>query len=618
MTGTRRGLFVRRWTKLTAVIAAIGLLGTTCTGEEAPPGGDHPIGGTLNLAMLRDVPRAFDPQKEYYFVAWSFMRCCLLRTLLSFNGKPTEERGTELFPDLAADLPEISEDGLTWRFSLKEGLTYAPPFEDTPIVAQDFIRSMEREADPEASAGGYSKYYKVIAGFTEFSEGRAESISGMTALDDSTLEIRLTEPTGDLGYRMAMPATGPIPEGAADGHQDDYGRFLVSSGPYMFEGSEALDFSVDPRDQDPVAGFVPGRSIRLVRNPSWERASDDLRSAYVDRIEVAIGGTAEALADKVDNAEIDLVLDELPPAQQINRYRESPTLRDRVHSYPSDGVRYISFNLAIPPFDDIHVRKALNLALDKNGMRELRGGPVFGDLAGHIIVDSLLNNQLRDYDPYATPDGRGDIDAAKEEMKQSRYDTNGDGVCDHNSCNEILAIIDEADPYPDQAALQENVFKQLGLTFNVRPYERSTMHDQCRDPNAKAGYCPSLGLRKDLVDPSTFADPLFGRNFLGPDACCNYSLVGADQAFLNQFGFTVTGVPSVEAKLAGCRPLLDAERIACYAELDRQLMEEVVPGIPYLFDKRVDVVSSRIVNYSFDQFAATAALDHLAIAPEAQ
>ena len=80
----------------------------------------------------------------------------------------------------------------------------------------------------------------------------------MTAVDDYTLEIKLTEPAGDLGYRMSMAATAPIPPnpadldaplGVAEGHNDDYGRFLVSSGPYMFEGSEAMDFSLPVKDQ---------------------------------------------------------------------------------------------------------------------------------------------------------------------------------------------------------------------------------------------------------------------------------------------------------------------------------------------------------------------------------
>jgi peptide/nickel transport system substrate-binding protein len=617
---------VRRYLKLLALVAVVGLVATACAGgdDKGPtkqaPGEEIPTGGTLNLAMLGDVSHAFDPQKEYYNIGWSFMRCCLLRTLLSYNGKPTEERGTELFPDLAAAPPEVSADGLTWTFTLKDGITYGPPFQDTPIVAQDFIRAMEREANDTAAAGGYSNYYEdPIQGFTEFSDGTADTISGMTAVDDKTLEIKLNQPTGDLGYRFAMPSAAPIPEGAADGHDEDYGRFLVSSGPYMFEGSEALDFSVDPKDQKPVAGYVPERSIILVRNPSWDKATDDLRPAYVDRIEVTIGGTEEDLANKVDNAEIDLVFDGVPPAQQIRKYQADPALKDQINSYPSDGQRYISFNLALPPFDDIHVRKALNLALDKDGMRRLRGGELFGDLAGHIIVDALLNNQLKDYDPYATPNGQGDINAAKEEMKQSKYDTDGDGVCDDPSCKDILTIIDESDPYPDQTALQQDNFEPLGLTFDVKSGERSTfMYDKCNDPGAKVPYCPSPAWGKDYADAYTFGPPLFGRDFLGPDSCCNYSLVGAEPAFLEKFGYTVTEVPSVEDKLDECGPLTDDARITCFAELDQQLMEEVVPWVPYLFDNNVDVLSTRIVNYSFDQFAGNAALDHMAIATEAQ
>ena len=614
---------MRRYARWLALAGALSLLTTACGAEEEAqkrvPPEEIPTGGTLRLAMLGDVSHAFDPQKEYYNIGWSYLQCCLLRTLLSYNGKPTEERGTELFPDLATDLPAVSEDGLTWTFTLKDGLTYAPPFQDTPIVAQDFIRTMEREADPDAAAGGYSNYYAAIEGFTEFSEGAADSISGMTSVDDQTLEIRLTEPKGDFGYRMAMPAAAPMPEGAADGHVDDYGRFLVASGPYMFEGSEALDFSVDPKDQEPVAGYVPERSIILVRNPSWDKATDDLRPAYVDRIEVTIGGTAEDAANKVDAGEIDLLFDSIPVAQQIRRYQTDPSLKDRIFIYPSDGVRYISLNLATPPFDDIHVRKALNFALDKDGMRRLRGGEAVGDLAGHIIVDALLNNQLKDYDPYATPNGQGDINAAKEEMKQSKYDTDADGVCDDPSCENILTFIDEADPYPDQIALQQDIFEQLGMTFDVKSGERSTfMYDKCLDPGAKAAYCPSPSWGKDYADAFTFADPLFGKDFLGPDSCCNYALVGADPEFLRGFGYTVTGVPSVEDKLAECAPLLDEQRITCYAELDQQLMEEVVPWVPYLFDNDVDVLSSRIVNYSYDQFAGNAALQHIAIATEAQ
>ena len=118
----------------------------------------------------------------------------------------------------------------------------------------------------------------------------------------STLVVHLTHPAGDLADLFAMPATAPIPPvprssrfGVAEG-VDGYGRFLVASGPYMIEGSEDLDLSVPPEDRAPISGYVPGRSLTLVRNPSWERESDALRPAYVDRIEVTIvGGIGEAV-----------------------------------------------------------------------------------------------------------------------------------------------------------------------------------------------------------------------------------------------------------------------------------------------------------------------------------
>ena len=115
----------------------------------------------------------------------------------------------------------------------------------------------------------------------------------------------MTEPTGDLGWRFAMMATTPIPPngdaplGAAEGHTKDYGRYLVSTGPYMFEGSENMDFSVPADKQEPVAGYTPGRSLVMVRNPSWSAETDDLRPAYADEITIEIGGAVPDLYNKL-------------------------------------------------------------------------------------------------------------------------------------------------------------------------------------------------------------------------------------------------------------------------------------------------------------------------------
>ena len=625
-----RSSAVRVW--LLPCLVALALTASACGGgtddptQDSGPAatGEAPVGGTLKLALQSDVQEAFDPQKEYYGVAWAFDRCCLLRTLLSYNGKTTAQGGADVQPDLASAMPEVSADGLTWTFTLKPGIAYAPPLDDVTVTAQDFIRAMEREACGECSTGGYSFYYSTIEGFGEFAAGEADSISGLEAPDDSTLVVRTSAPTGDLPFRMAMPAAAPIPPlpgdpdarfGVATGHDDNYGRFLIGTGPYMFEGTDQLDFSLPPEDQEPVTGYDVGRSIVLVRNPSYDPDSDDLREGYVDRIEVVIGGDSNDLALKVDAGELDMVYDGVPPAAQIRQYASDPELQDQIHSDPSDAVRYIEMNLANPPFDDPNVRIALNYALDKEGFRQLRGGPLFGELAGHIMVNSLQGDQLKDYDPYPTPNGRGDVTAAKAAMAASAYDTDGDGVCDDPSCQGVVTIIDEADPYPKQTALLQQTLEPLGITLDVKTFERTTMYSKCEDPNSHWQLCPSVSWGKDYPDGFTFGPPLFSQDAIGPESCCNDPMVGATPDILRGRGYDPTiPIPSAEEQIDECIPLSGDQRLECWAQLDRYLMEDVVPWVPYLFDNSVVVVSDRVVAWSFDQFAGLPAIDRIALA----
>ena len=622
----RRGVALKRALKVIAVVTILGLVAAACGGGEEEPGQDTESpaaenleGGTLRMAQLADVTAAFDPQKEYYSVTWEYYRCCLLRTLMSYEGVPTEEGGAEIHPDLASDF-EQSEDGLTWTFNIKQGLMYAPPKDDTEITANDFIRAIERTANPDANVGGYSFYYSVIEGFDDFAAGDADTISGMTAVDDHTLEIVTTTPVGDLSYRFAMGTTAPIPPddegermGVAEGHDRNYGRFLVASGPYMFEGSETMDFSVPPGDQQEAPGYVPGRQIVLVRNPSYDKETDGLRDAYPESIEVRIGGDNDDLYNQVAAGTLDFVVDGAVPPEKIRDYQTDPALQTKINVYPSDAVRYVSFNLAVPPFDDVHVRKAVNWAFDKQGFRQLRGGPTTGELAGHIFVNSLQNDLLAEYDPYETANGSGDIEAAKEEMAQSAYDQDGDGVCDDPVCQDILTVTDREDPYPEQSALLQQFLEPLGITLDVKQLERGTMYNQCNDANSHHGLCAGPGWGKDYADGVTFGEPLFTSAGLW-ESCCNYSLVGASDDQLSEWGYDVTGIPSVDDKEDECAALAPGDdRFQCWAELDQQLMEEVVPWVPYLFDNSVDIISDNIQNYSFDQFAGLAAFDSMAV-----
>src|SRR5688572_5741388 len=178
-----------------ALVSVLALAGAACAQEQRQageePGGELQTGGTLLMGISADVDQAFDPAEEYSQISWQVFKCCLLRTLLSFDAGLTAEEGAlEPLPDLAEDLPEASEDGLTYTFTLKEGITYAPPFQDTVITAPDFVRAIERLACDKCSDEGYPFYYNVIEGF-EDSDGSPGSVAGVQALDDRTLEITL-------------------------------------------------------------------------------------------------------------------------------------------------------------------------------------------------------------------------------------------------------------------------------------------------------------------------------------------------------------------------------------------------------------------------------------------
>src|SRR5205085_7159924 len=82
--------------------------------------------------------------------------------------------------------------------------------------------------------------------------------------------------------------------------------------------------------------------------------------------------------------------------------RHSPQL----HLNSGDRTWYLTMNLTAAPFDDIHVRKAMNWIMDKKSLVQAWGGPTIGKVANHIVPDTLFNNQLAEFAPYKTPDDR--------------------------------------------------------------------------------------------------------------------------------------------------------------------------------------------------------------------
>jgi ABC-type transport system substrate-binding protein len=638
---------------------AVLALSASCTGggEEGRPSGGPTTtrwhGGTLRIADLVG-PGFMDPAKNWagWGTAAELFRCCLARTLISYVGRGAEDGGSEPRPDLAAEIPEVSADGLTWTFRLREGLRYGPPLQDVEIVAQDIVRALERTADPATKGVVYASYFSMIEGYDAMRSGGATSISGLVVPDPHTLVVRLVRPAGDLIYRFSLPNTSPIPEGVAEGHRN-LSAFLVSTGPYMLEGSEEMDFSLPPDEQVGAEGYalVGGSEggeierITLVRNPSWDPRTDPLRPAYVDRIEIenhgeelrqaiaTAGSFTEAYNDfyydlqeenarEIDQGTIDVSLSTIPSAEQVRRYRADPHLRDRLIEGTLDRLYYSAFNLAVPPFDDVHVRRAVSLALDRARVADLINADpdwLGARVANHIAPDGSEDFLLQSYRPsWSTTDG-SDPDAARAQMRLSPYDTDGDGRCDATACRGVVLLVEETEEQLHPwSSLIGDALRVVGIVPDVEVTGYGRIVGAIMTPGGDWGtylciYCNWVA--EDYPSASSvFVSLLYGPS-ITESGNQNVSLLGATPGQLEDWGYTVDEVPSADDRIDACQRLVGSAQIPCWAELDQYLMEEVVPWIPLFFEETAFPVSERVAKWSFDQQTGYPALDQIALVP---
>ena len=623
----------KRYLRIVAVLAVFALVGAACggDGDGTDPGQDGAEkGGIYRVQVDTDFGfnGGFDPSGEYLGWAWALYSNLLLRNLVTYRHTSGTE-GAEIVPDLATEVPEPSEDGLVYEFTLKDGIKFGPPV-NRDITAQDFVTAFKR-IGTESVAAQYGFYYTEIAGLAEFQAGDAEEISGVEAVDEKTLRITLTEPVGDLMFRLAMPATAPFPAEVADcfTKAGEYGRYVIASGPYMIQGSDELDAS-SCDTMKPISGFDPAERLAFVRNPNYdaETDSEEVRENNVDGFLFTINTNNEDIFNKLDAGEIEGEVATAPP-QVLQKYAQNPDFEGRLRIFPGDRTWYITMNLTLPPFDDLNIRKAVNQAINKNQLRRIRGGPTTGEIATHILPPEMTGGSPKntEYDPYeSNAEFEGDVEKAKEFVRQSKYDTNQDGSCEEApECQDILFLTRNSPPQVDQAPAIEETLSALGMTFNIRELDTGTAYAQLGDIKRKFPIAVNAGWGKDYGDPSTFMVLFDGRNIsCTAGANSNYALVGLTQEKADECGVgadperVIEGVPNVDADIDACQALEGQERTDCWVELDKKLMEEVVPWAPMLWATNNDLLGPAVTAYDYDQFSGEAAYSKVAVDPSKQ
>jgi peptide/nickel transport system substrate-binding protein len=588
-------------------VAVMCLVAATCARQGTGPAQSPEGGRVLRVVIAEPALAGFDPQVSWSSAQFELLRCCLVRTLMTYPGLP-DFVGNQPVPDLAVGPPEVSEDGMTWTFHLRSGIHYAPPLAHVEVTSADVVRALHRAGSPDAEAGPGPSLLSLIDGFDEYGDGRANAIAGVAAPDPFTLQIRTTRPDRSVSHLFSLPFTSPIPAdpgdaaapfGVATGHPFDppgevgYGPFLIATGPYMIEGADELDPSRPPSEQTPVAGLTPGEpgSLTLVRNPSWDSATDPNRPAIADRIEIDIAPAADPYTILEDGA-TDVVIGANPPPPLVERYRSDASLRDRIDVIDSTASQFATMNLGMPPFDDVHVRRAVAVILDTPALAQNEGDT----RATHLLPEPMIGSLLSGWSASPEADPSGDIRAARAEMDASRYGR--DGRCVDPVCDSVPVVVLAEDP--DISSSVRDSLASIGMRMRE-------MDGFCGDPVSHIALCVG-GWGADYPDASNMIAPFLANSGYTP------TLLGSTPEQLAAWGYAeVTEVPSIQADYERCVAMSGVPAAMCWARLDQLLTGPLAALVPIAYFVNVRIRGVNVTAYSIDQAWGEPALDRIAV-----
>jgi peptide/nickel transport system substrate-binding protein len=535
-------------------------------------------GGALTVLASADVDY-LDPGQTYYTFGY-MVHYADNRTLYSFKPDDAEKP----VPDIATGPPEISPDNKTITVHIKPGIKYAPPV-NRAVTTADIKYAFERAFSQQVPSGYAGTYFTSIVGTPDNpNTGDIKPISGIETPDDTTIVFRLKTPSAPLvSQALVMPITTPVPKEYAAKYDaktpSTYDQYVAFTGPYMVKN--------DPKTGK-VTGRVPGKSIEMVRNPNWDKATD-YRPAYLDAIHIQEGNDDLATAARrALTGSASVCCDtSLPPAQVLKQ--AVTQYKDQALFAPAGGVLYVALNTTVKPFDNVNVRKAIIASSDREALRLTSGGKVSGGLAGGWIPPGLPGydeaggpKQDDDLDYLANPKGDPAVAkkymlAAKEQDPSLPIDAEGKWT----GGEKVLSIAGNADPNKKTAEVFQNQMEQLGFKLNLRLVPADTLFTKfCGVPSQNVAICPNVGWFRDFADAQAMLDATFnGDNIL-------------QQGNVN---WPELDVPAINAamKTAAVTPT-GAARNQAWAKINHMVAEQA-PGIPYLWPNNGAVQSKDVV-----------------------
>lgn len=515
------------WLKLTTAalaLAAISALSPTAYAD------DKPVQGGSIIVTYKDDMATLDPAIGYDWQNWSMINSMFSR-LVDYKAGTTE-----LEPSLATSF-EVAPDGLTYTFKLNPAAKFT---NGRKVTAADVKWSIERAVNPKTQGPGAGFFHSIV-GADKMTAGTATTMDGITAVDDGTVKFTLSQPDATFLNVLALNFASVVPKEAVEAAGADFGKKPVGSGAFMLKE------------------WVTGQHLIFVRNPDYFRNRPNL-----DQFTIEVGQEPLVAILRLQKGEVDIAGDGIPPAKYLE-LKSSPDAAQMIVDRDQLETSYITMNTTKKPLDDVRVRQAINMAINKDRIIKIINGRATP--ATQVLPPGMAAYD-KDYKGYPY-----DVAAAKKLMADAGLP---DGF-------ETTLYAMNADPNPRIAQAIQQDLAAIGIKAEIKALAQpEVIAAGGNKDQAALTWSGGMGWIADFPDGSDFYGPILGCGGAIPGGW-NWSWF-CDKSFEDR---------ATKAD-AMSDPKQAAERAKIWAKIFTDIQTQAAPWVPVFNERRIVARSKRM------------------------
>lgn len=511
-------------------------------------------GGTLTVSYST-APADLDPSAQFYQDSGAIMSRLVHRSLTAFIHRDGKQ---VLVPDLATDLGQVSADGLTWTFTIKDGIKYS---DGTTVTADDIAYSVKRsfaftDTGPTYQVDFLKDGAKYEGPWDDANrqDQFGDTFAGVEAKGNQVI-FHLEKRWETLPYFASFTQTSPIQK-AKETKNRDYGNTAPSTGPYM------------------IKSFTQGTELTLVRNPNWDPKTDAARTAYVDSYSFKFGQDFLKVQQGI-------LASNGPDATTLNWDGIDSSLADMVTgAKASQFINGQSSCVVAVNMDSrkmpLEVRKALAVAYPFDDINKAAGATALSQTPASTLIPPQIPGWLDYKLPGLGGTGNGDPAKAKELLAAAGFGPGKEFELVYYYTNDDPSNVAQQVNQVRKTKLQEAGFKVKDM--GVPNKERRKLIAKLDGPHnmmqSPGGWCYDWPSADSIFPP----------------------MVSSTQIKNNGTNWGNLSDPKIDAEMERILKLSIADQGPEWGKFDKWLMENYLPAIPYYYDRSNILFGTKVKN----------------------